>query len=76
VSDQPPHKVIKVTTTDEKHSYFVVFNRDGHDLIDVFEYKSIYNPAMGGMRRRIKEIVDTARTKLVPPAEATSGEKQ
>jgi hypothetical protein len=63
---------IKVTTNDLRHNYFVHFNRDGCDLIDVCEYKPIYTPVMGRMPRRIKEIVDTAHAKALE----TQGVKQ
>ncbi len=65
--DIPDIITIKVTTNDARHSYFVHFNRDGHDLLDVCEYVPIYTPLKGfRMPRRIKDIVETARTKLTP----------
>jgi hypothetical protein len=58
-----PYLTIKVTTNDPKHSYFVHFTREGHDLVDVCEYKPIYTPIMGRMHKRILEIVAAARAK-------------
>ena len=58
---------IKVTTSDLRHNYFVHFTRDGHDLVDVCEYKPIYTPLTPGrMPRRIADVVEAARTKLTP----------
>jgi hypothetical protein len=57
--------IIKVTTSDPKHNYFVHFSRDGHDLIDVCEYKLVFDPATGRLTGKLKEIIAAARTRLV-----------
>ena len=63
----PSVTVIKVTTDNPKHSYYVHFDRDGHDLLSVWEYKEIYSPLMGLMARRTKDVVTSARTKIETP---------
>ena len=56
--------IIKVTTGDPLHSYFVHFDRNTHALLNVCEYKPIYTPIMGPTKGKIKDIADTARMQL------------
>jgi hypothetical protein len=69
-----PPVVIKVTTDDPDHSYYVHFDRNSHALIAVREYKTLYTPLMGAMAPRTKRVVETARTQLKAPE--TLGVKQ
>jgi len=65
---------IKVTTKDKSHCYYVLFDRNSHDLVTVQEYKSIYMPHLGRMPPRVREVVLAARTKL-DETPATLGEE-
>jgi hypothetical protein len=64
---EKPVATIKVTDGDK--AYFVHFDRDSGNLIDVFEYKRIYSPKMGQMAPRIKIIADLARSRIGMPLE-------
>lgn len=59
--------IIKVTTKDEQHSYFVHFDRDTHELLRVQEYRTV---RMSGL---VRDVVAAARTKLTP---APTGDTQ
>ena len=62
---------VTIKVTDKENAYFVHFDRDTHELIDVFEYKKIYTPLMGLMSTRTKIVVNLARDRLGKPIEAT-----
>src|SRR4029077_6450594 len=72
-NDTPAPITIKVTDGDK--AYFVHFDRDSHELIDVFEYKRMYGPKMGQMSPRAKIIVDLAQSRIGMPLEATGETK-
>ena len=67
--------VITIKVTDEtKGAYFVHFDRETHELIDVFEHRKIYVPAMGVMAKRIALVVSAARERIGKPlTTATQG---
>jgi hypothetical protein len=73
--NDPKHITIKVTDG-EARAYFVHFDRDSHELLDVFEYKRLYTPRMGLMAPRIKIIADLAKSRIGMPIEtpATAGD--
>jgi hypothetical protein len=68
----PRYHVVKVTHGAE-HSFFVRFARDGHDLVDVFEYKKVYTPGLGMLSNRIKTVIWAARSEL-DKTPATNGD--
>jgi hypothetical protein len=75
---EKPVVTIKVTDGPNK-AYFVRFDRDSCNLIDVFEYKKIYTPGTWVMPSRTKIIVDLARSRIGMPREietTTTGEQQ
>jgi len=74
VNDNAQPIVIKVTDGDTK-AYYVRFNRDTHDLIDVCEYKTIYTPKMGQISSRNAIIVNLAKSRIGMPLEATGETK-
>jgi len=67
--------LITIKVTDETNgAYFVHFDRETHALIDVFEHRKIYVPAMGVMAKRIALVVSAARERIGKPlTTATQG---
>jgi len=67
--------LITIKVTDEtKGAYFVHFDRETHELVDVFEHRKIYVPAMGVMAVRIARVVKAARERIGKPlTTATQG---
>lgn len=57
--------VIKVTTKNPAHCYYVHFTRDKQTLEQVQEFKTIYKPWQSFMSARVKEVIAAARTRLL-----------
>ena len=73
MNNDPTKITIKVT--DNERAYFVHFDRETRELIDLFEYKKIYTPLMGVMSQRTKIIVDLAKSRIGMPLEPTGETK-
>ena len=59
----PTTTTIKVT--DNAHRcYYVHFDRESGDLIDVCEYHTIYLPGMGVPAKRTQAVIDAAMSKI------------
>jgi len=74
VPDKPSPITIKVTDGDTK-AYFVRFDRETHELLDVCEYKTIYTPKMGQISQRNAVIVNLAKSRIGMPLETTGEAK-
>jgi hypothetical protein len=73
-----PKTTITIKVTDNKHRcYYVHFDRESHDLLDVCEYHTIYLPGMGVPAQRAQIVIDSAKSRLGQPVQTpATGEPQ
>jgi hypothetical protein len=72
-----PKTTLTIKVTDNEHRcYYVHFDRESHDLIDVCEYHQIYLPGMGVPSKRTQTVIEAATSRLGKPVETPEGEVQ
>jgi hypothetical protein len=64
-----PNTIVIKVTDNEHRCYFVHFDRESHDLIDVREYHTIFLPGMGVPAKRTQDIINSAKSKIGKPLE-------